>query len=172
MTWAFVYFAALIVGVVLASVTGLLSGLRVLRHHPPDPGVRGSEHHLVRLGWLGRRLAVALVCFGCVGLPLTARRTPSAAVALAGATISGVVGLALAAVVLSRRARGHELLPTALVVQAIPAAGYGIVRLGDEGESHTRAARSADAGAIATGTRVEITDASRSVLVVRPLPAA
>ncbi len=171
MTWAFVYFATLIVGFALASVTGLLRDLRVLGRHRRHLVAPVHEHHLVRLSGLGRRLAVALVFFGIAGLPLSAQRARSAAFVLACAALSGLVGFVLASFLLSGRVGAGSVLPTALVVHSIPPLGYGVVQLADQDESNTRAARSADASAIPAGTSVEITDASRSVIVVCPVAA-
>jgi hypothetical protein len=170
-TWAFAYFATLIVGFALASVTGLLRDLRALGRHHRHLAEPAHERHLVRLGGLGRGLAVALVFFGILGLPLSVQHSRSPALVLAGAAVSGLVGFVLASVFLSRRARADSVLPTALVVHSIPRSGYGVVQLADEDESNTRATRGADASAIPAGTSVEITDASRSVLVVRPVAA-
>lgn len=58
----------------------------------------------------------------------------------------------------------------ATVVRAIPAGGFGQVRVDAAGTPLLLAACSAGMGAIPAGAEVEIVDESRSVVVVRPLP--
>ena len=106
MTWAFVYLVALLVGLVLATVTGLLRDLRNLsRHHHlvvPHPDQQSAF-----LALLGRRLAVGSFLFGLVGLAIGARGVSRPGLTFPVALGAGLVGFVLG-VGLYRRPRVED----------------------------------------------------------------
>ncbi len=164
MTWTFLYAAALVVGLALGAVTGLLRNLRLLAHHlvVPHPDLHSAVPTL-----LGKRLAVGLVAAGLVGLVLSARPLADPKHTLVIAAGSAAVALVLAVALL--RPRCAELLTAdrATVVRDIPPGGYGQVRFEREGGSVVLAAQSVDATTIPAGTEVEVVDCTRSVVTVR-----
>jgi hypothetical protein len=165
-TWAFIYLVALVVGLMLASVTGLLRDLKNLsRHHHlivPHPDQQSAFLALV-----GRRLAIGSFLFGLVGLALGARRVPHPGVTFGVALGAGLVGVVLG-VVLYRRPRVTKTRAgSATVVRDIPPGGYGQVRLEREGRSFVLAAQNIDQAPIPAGTEVEVVDSTRSVITVR-----
>ena len=166
MTWAFTYLVALVLGLVLASVTGLLRDVRNLsRHHHlvvPHP-----DQHSAFLALLGRRLAVGLFLFGLVGLAIGVRVVARPSITFPVAVGAGLVGFVLG-VGLYRRPRvmtRHG--ESATVVRDIPPGGYGQVRLEREGGSVVLAAQNIDQAPISAGSEVEVVDSTRSVLTVR-----
>jgi hypothetical protein len=165
-TWAFIYLVALVVGLMLASVTGLLRDLKNLsRHHHlivPHPDQQSAFLALV-----GRRLAIGSFLFGLVGLALGARRVPHPSVTFGVALGAGLVGVVLG-VVLYRRPRVTKTPGgSATVVRDIPPGGYGQVRLEREGRSFVLAAQNIDQAPIPAGAEVEVVDSTRSVVTVR-----
>jgi len=165
-TWAFIYLVALLVGLVLATVTGLLRDLRNLsRHHHlvvPHPDQQSAFFALV-----GRRLAVGSFLFGFVGLALGARKLSHPSLTFPVALGAGLVGFVLG-VGLYRRPRGRTIhSDTATVVRDIPPGGYGQVRLERQGGSVVLAAQNVDHTPIPAGSEVEVVDSTRSVVTVR-----
>lgn len=166
MTWAFAYLVALVLGLVLAAVTGLLLDLRNLsRHHHlvvPHP-----DQHEPFLNLLGRRLAIGLVLFGAVGLTIGARWMSQARFTFPIALGAGVVGIAIGFLCYrppSGRAPHSE---QATVVREIPPGGYGQVKLERREGIIVLAAQNIDSAAIPAGCEVEVVDATRSVITVR-----
>ncbi len=165
MTWEFAYVALLIVGLVLASVTGLLRDLRSLGRRylvVPHP-----DQHSPFLGLIGRRLSVGLVLGGLVGFVAGARWTsdPRTTALLAAGT--GLVGILGAAVVLRRPCLDRVHGERATVVRDIPPGGYGQIRIERNGVVVVIAAQSADPVPIPAGAEVDVVECTRSVLTVR-----
>ncbi|HVN31412.1 MAG TPA: hypothetical protein VMT45_05460 [Thermoanaerobaculaceae bacterium] len=166
MTWAFAYLAALIVGLVLASVTGLLRDVRSLSRHR-HLVVPHADQYPAFLNVLGRRLAIGLVFFGVVGLVVGARWVsdrPSTALA---ALVAGVAGLVLGFLFYRRPSARTDRHEHATVVREIPPGGYGQVRFERAGGSVVLAAQNIDQIVIPAGSEVEVVDATRSVVTVR-----
>jgi len=165
-TWGFLYLTVLLVGLVLAAVTGLVRDLPVIASHRhlvvPRP-----EQHLSGLNRFGRRLGLALLGFGAAGL--LARTTESlttaavAAIAGAGALVAAALSLAL----VRRPCRAGVAADQATVVRGMSPGGYGQVRIGEGEAAAVVAARSADDEELPAGTVVEIVDCTRSVITVR-----
>lgn len=166
MTWAFAYLVALLVGLVLASVTGLLRDLQNLsRHHHlvvPHP-----DQHSAFLALLGRRLAVGLFLFGVVGLVVGGRRLSEPRITFPLALIAGVVGFVLGLAAVRRPSGEVAHSERATVVREIPPGGYGQVRLERDGASVVLAAQNIENAAIPAGSEVEVVDCTRSVVTVR-----
>jgi hypothetical protein len=164
-TWEFCYVAVFIVGLALATVTGLISNLRSLARH--DLVVPHSDLYRPSLAFLGRRLAIGLVLFGLVGLVITAQRHAETRTTLLLATAAGIAGV-LAALLMMRRPCAVALdSERATVVRDIQPGAYGQVRIEKNGVMVLMAAQSVDAGVIPAGAEVEVVDCSRSVLTVR-----
>lgn len=171
MTWAFVYLVALLVGLVLAVVTGALRDLTQLSFHrhlvvpPPD-------QQFPFLNLLGRRVAFGLALFGIAGLAMGDRLVSNPRSTLLVALAGGAVGFASGVVLLRRRCVETPLVAKATVVRDIAPGGYGQVRLQRSGTTVVLAAQSIDATVISAGTEVEVVDCTRSVITVRkPLAA-
>jgi hypothetical protein len=164
-TWAFAYLAALLVGLVLAVVTGLLRDLHSLARQRlvvPHP-----DQHYPFIALMGRRLAIGLILVGAVGLTLGARRVPEHWTTLVLAIGAGVLGF-LFACAFFRRARAQaKPAERAVVVREIAPGGYGQVRIERGKETMVMAAQSVDAAAIPAGAAVEVVDSAQSVLKVR-----
>jgi len=170
-TWSFVFVAALLLGTVLAGVSGLPRDLRGLSRHRhlvvPNP-----EQHSPFLDLLGRRLAIGLVLFGVAGLVVGARGGSGPRATAAAALTAGVVGTAIGFLCFRRRAAGQPEGGRAVVVRDIPAGGFGQVRLERRNGSVLLAARSLETVAIPAGCEVEVIDATLSVVTVcRPTRA-
>ncbi len=165
MTWAFGYLVCLLVGLVLAAVTGLIRDLRAFAHHNvvvPHPNV-----HPPFLGLVASRLGAGLILAGLVGLVLGVQRDMDFRTALIWACVAGVAG-ALAASLLLRRPRGTEIRAQhATVVKEIQPGGYGQVRIERDGMALLLAAQSTEPQPIPAGSEVEVVDATQSVLTVR-----
>ena len=166
MTWAFIYLVALLVGLVLATVTGLLRDLRNLsRHHHlvvPHPDQQSAF-----LALLGRRLAVGSFLFGLVGLAIGSRGVSRPGLTVPIALGAGLVGFVLG-VGLYRRPRVVTVHgDSATVVRDIPPGGYGQVRLQRAGGSFILAAQNLDQTLIPAGSAVEVVDSTHSVVTVR-----
>ena len=166
MTWAFIYLVALLVGLVLATVTGLLRDFRNLsRHHHlvvPHP-----DQYSAFLALLGRRLAIGSFLFGFVGLALGARRMSDPSITFPVALGAGLVGFVLGFAVYRRPRVRTTRSDRATVVRDIPPGGYGQVKLEREGGSVVLAAQNVDPTPIPAGSEVEVVDSTRSVVTVR-----
>lgn len=166
MTWAFAYLVALLVGLVLASVTGLIRDLRNLsRHHHlvvPHPDQQSAF-----LALLGRRLAVGLFLFGVVGLVVGGRRLSEPRITFPVALIAGVLGFVLGLAAVRRPSGETAHAERATVVREIPPGGYGQVRLERDGGSVVLAAQNIEDVVIPAGSEVEVVDCTRSVVTVR-----
>jgi hypothetical protein len=165
-TWAFIYVVALVVGLALATVTGLLRDLRNLSrdHHLVVPH---PDQHSAFLALLGRRLAIGSFLFGVVGLAMGARRVSDLRITFPVALGAGLVGFVLG-LALYRRPRARITRSgRATVVREIPPGGYGQVKLEREGGSVVLAAQNVDAIPIPAGSEVEVVDSTRSVVTVR-----
>lgn len=165
MTWAFLYLVAIILGLVLAGVTGLLRELPVAASHRhlvvPLP-----EQRFSRLNVLGRRTGVTLLAFGAVGLILQVWNRLEARqhllIAVAAAMVAAVVSFFL----LHGPCAAARTSERAIVLRDIPPGGYGQVRLGHEAGEAVVAARSVDEELLPAGSEVDVVDCSRSVISV------
>lgn len=166
MTWAFVYVVALVVGLVLATVTGLLRDLRNLssHHHLIVPH---ADQHSAFLAILGRRVAIGMFLFGVAGLAMGTRWMSEPRITLLVALGAGVVGLVLGLALLRRPSPKAARSDRATVVREIPPGGYGQVKLERDGGSVVLAAQSVDHTPIPAGSEVEVVDSTRSVVTVR-----
>ena len=165
MTWAFAYAAALVVGLALASVTGLIRDLRSLaRHHLVVPH---PDQQSAFLALLGRRLAVGLVFAGIVGLVMGARRISEPRITAMVSFGVGLVGFVVALAALRRPCPAVVYNQKATVVRDIPPGGYGQVRLQRVGGSVVMAAQNVDEAVIPAGSEVEVVDCTRSVVTIR-----
>jgi len=165
-TWGFVYLSVLVVGLVLAAVTGLIRDLPVIGSHR-HLVVPLAEQHVSGLNLLGRRLGLTMVAFGAVGLLLQVWEHLTLRTSL---TIAGAAALLTAALTFAfvRRPCAPALATEqATVVRDMSPGGYGQVRIGDGDGATVVAARSADEHDLPAGTQVEVVDCSRSVIIVR-----
>jgi hypothetical protein len=165
MTWGFVYLAVLLVGLVLAAVTGLLRDLKSLaRRHLTVPH---TDQHRPLFALLGPRLACGLCAFGIVGLALAFHPWSDPSSTLVIATASAVVACLLSVLLLRRRCPPALDTGRAVVVREMPPGGYGQVRLESERGTIVLAAQSIDPETLAPGAIVEVVDCTRSVVTVR-----
>ncbi len=164
MTWAFLYAAALVVGLVLAGVTGLFRDLRCLAQNLVVPH---ADQHPAFLSLFGPRLAVGLASCGVVGLLVGARRPPDPEGTLLAALAAGFVGFLLAVVLLRSRRATLARVERATAVRDIPPGGYGQVRFERSGRVVVLAAQSVESAVIPAGSEVEVVDCTRSVVTVR-----
>ena len=165
MTWAFAYLAALLVGLVLAVVTGLLRDLRSLAQHRlvvPHP-----DQNRPFIALLGHRLSAGLILAGAVGLVMSGGRVPEPSRTLPVALAAGLVCFLLAHVVVRRHPPQWPPVEKAVVIREIAPGGYGQVRIQHGKESVILAAQSIDKGVIPAGTVVEVVDDTRSVITIR-----
>lgn len=165
MTWGFGYLACFIVGLVLASVSGLIRDLQCLAR--PNVVVPHASRHLPFLTRVGRLLAAGLILSGLVGLFFAVRRNTGSRAALLWAIVAGVVGVLAALLPLGRHRSslpGHE---RATVVKDIQPGGYGQVRLERDGVAVLLAAQSAEPLVIPAGADVEVVECAHSVITVR-----
>jgi hypothetical protein len=164
-TWAFLYLVAIVFGLVLAGVTGLLRELPIMASHRhlvvPLP-----DQHFSRLNVLGRRAGVTLLAFGAVGLVLQAWNRLQPHQHLLIAVIAAIAASLLSSVLLHGPCAVARSSERAVVLRDIPPGGYGQVRLGHEGSEAVVAARSVDDELIPAGSEVEVVDCSRSVISV------
>jgi hypothetical protein len=165
-TWAFAYLVALIVGLALATVTGLLRHVRNLSRHR-HLVVPHADQYPAFLNLLGRRLAIGLVSFGVVGLVIGARWVSERRSTFLAALGAGVAGLVLGFVCYRRPSGRTDRHDRATVVREIPPGGYGQVRLERPGGSVILAAQNIDQLVLPAGSDVEVVDATRSVITVR-----
>jgi hypothetical protein len=165
-TWGFVYLSVLLVGLVLAAVTGLICDFPVIASHRhlvvPRP-----EQHLSGLNLLGRRLGLTMVAFGAVGLLLQAWGRLALVTSLSIAGGAALVTAVSSFVLLRTPCLPALATEQATVVRDMSPGGYGQVRVGEGDCAAVVAARSADEEALPAGTLVEIVDCSRSVIIVR-----
>jgi hypothetical protein len=163
-TWAFAYLAALVVGLVLAVVTGLLRDLRSLaRHRLVVPHPDQSPPFISLLG----RLSPGLILGGAVGLVLGGGRVPDPSRTLLVALAAGGACFLLANVVMRHRPPRRAPVEKAVVVREIAPRGYGQVRIEYGKKSVVMAAQSLETGLIAAGTVVDVVDCTRSVITIR-----
>jgi hypothetical protein len=165
-TWAFLYLAVLLVGLVLAGPTGLWNRLRSHRHPVVVPH---PEQHFAFLNVVGQRISVGLVFFGVGGLVAAQFRAFDPRYSLLVALGAGTLFSVLALFVLSTPCASDRGASTAKVVRDIPAGGYGQVQLLDIGRPVIMAAKSIDGEAIAAGSDVELVDCQSSVISVKRL---
>jgi len=168
-TWTFLYAAALVFGLALAAVTGLIRDLRCLAHNVVVPH---ADQRSAFLGPLGPRLAVALVFGGAVGLFAGARRAADPRTPLLLALAAGLAGFLLAVMLLRSRRSASLRVERATVVRDILPGGYGQIRFERAGGSVVLAAQSVDQAVIPAGCEVEVLDCTRSVVTVRRPTAA
>lgn len=164
MTWAFVYLACLLVGLLLAAVSGLFGDVRsFLQNHPVAPA---PDQQPTLLGGLALRLGAGLCGFGGAGLVLAVRGREHAVATFAGAAVVGLA--AVAATFLLRRRRPRPPRPSvAVVVRDIPPNGYGQIRLPQHAGGLLLAARTDEQQAIPAGLEVEVVDSECTVVLVR-----
>jgi hypothetical protein len=169
-TWAFLFLACLIVGLMLGAVTGLLSRRRYRpsRHAVTLPR---PEHTSPFLTTVGQRASVALVAVGGAGLLAHAWFHLPLRTALTISVLAGAVA-ALLALGLLRERRLPPPSGIATVVRAIQADGYGQVELLRGDRKVLMAARGVGGEAIPAGAEVEMIDCQSSVLTVRRCPQA
>jgi len=170
MTWAFAYVTVLVVGLVLAAVTGLLRDLRSLARHRLVVPHADQKAFFVAL--LGRGLSIGLILVGGVGFVLTVRRVPDQWSTMGVALGAGLLGFLLAHALLRRTQAPGVSAEKAVVLREIAPGGYGQVRIEHGEKTVIMAAESVDSGVIPVGTVVEVVDSSHSVLKIRRLPVA
>jgi len=167
MTWAFLFLVPMLVGLVLAGVSGFLRDLRALatRHLV----VTHASHRLPLIDVFGRALSPALILFGICGLALgTGRDVNHSRVALIASAV-GAVGFLLGRLVVPRSLKPGGGPSTGTAIRDIPPGGYGQVRLGEAGANVVMAAQSIDPEPIPAGAVVQVVDSTHSVLTVRLL---
>ncbi|HPC83419.1 MAG TPA: hypothetical protein P5234_08590 [Thermoanaerobaculaceae bacterium] len=165
MTWAFIYLACLLVGLVLAAVTGLFGDIRALLQS--QPVAPPADHSPALFNFVVRRVAAGLCAFGAAGLILATRGREHVEVTLGGAILAGLAAVVVTMVLLRRRRPPLPRPGTALVVREIPPGGYGQIRLPEHTGGLLLAARSDDPQPIPAGSEVEVVDTARSVVLVR-----
>jgi len=164
-TWAFAYLAALVLGLVLAIVTGLLRDLRSLAR--PRLVVPHPDQNAPFIALLGRRLSPGLIVAGAVGLVMSGGRVPEPLRTLPVALAAGLVCFLLAHIFLRRRLPRRPPIEHAVAVREIAPGGYGQVRIQHGKESVVMAAQSIEEDAIPAGALVEVVEGTRSVLTIR-----
>lgn len=166
MTWGFVYLATLLVGLLLAGVTGLLRAAPFRPEHQRLV-IPTAEQHLGLASILGRRkiLGTGLAAFGLVGLLGSVAKLGNAW-AVARVSLGAAAIVALLVAVLRRRTVAR--LPgegRVTVVREIPPGGYGQVSFHESGI--VMAATSVDGELLPVGSEVEVVDSGKSVITVR-----
>jgi hypothetical protein len=159
------YLAALLVGLVLAAVSGLIHDLRSLTHrHLVLPH---ADHRTQLLTLIARRCAGGLLVFGAVGLVLASRHkvpvTATVEIAAGGAAVA-VIAVTL---IFRRRCQVELSISEAVAVAPIAAGGFGQVRVEHAGGEVILAAQNVDPRPIEAGAVVEVVDCSRSVVMIR-----
>jgi len=164
-TWGFLFLASLLVGLVLAAVFGVLETLpkhREVALPRPELARHRRQVHVAHLG-------AGLAGFGAVGLVLVAwGRWPIPWIllaALAAAFLAWLLAHLAVGLPCALGASGGE----AVVVREIPPGGYGQVSIRTPRGETVFAAQSEGAEPIAAGSRVQVVDCQRSVVVVRKL---
>lgn len=154
-----------VVGLVLAAVSGLLGNLRALFQNqqvaPP------ADYGPALLSVLGGRMAAGILVFGVVGLVLVARGPDHHVSALTTATVAGLLAALVGMLSLRRRHRPRPPGGMAVVVRDIPPGGYGQIRLTDGPRNLLMAAHSTESSLIPAGSEVEVLDQESSVVLVR-----
>lgn len=157
MTWAFIYVAALILGVLLWTVAS------VLGHEAASADVARSLAGRVRVR---RGLGVALSVAGGVGLLAWWQSAlPPAAVAAVTVGLGALAGLA--AIAVGHRRERPAGAGRAVVVRGMAPGAYGQVRLESPGSSVLLAAHNVDTVELVAGSEVRVVGATRSVVLVR-----
>ncbi len=172
MTWAFLYFAVLFVGLVTAGAAGLLGRAWPFAARHRHLVVPHPELHFASLNLLFRRLALALMAFGLVGLALMAWDRTAGGRALPAAVVAAALAGLAAIAVLRRPCPPALSVGRATVVRDIQPGGYGQIRFEQAGRTVVMAANSVDGGVLPAGTDVEVVDCTRSVVTVRRLAGA
>jgi membrane protein implicated in regulation of membrane protease activity len=173
-TWVFLFVAALLVGLALATVTGLLHDVTALIRHNPMVSPRHNAARTLPTRVL-RCLAAWLGVAGAVGLVHQALRPFNHRAPLYTSAIAGTVAALLLLIVLGEREHRRRTVSEvaskrrsrATVIRPIPAGGYGQIRLDRAGI--IMAAQAEDGRPIPVGTTVEVLDTERSVVRVRPV---
>jgi hypothetical protein len=173
-TWVFIFVAALLVGLALATVTGLLHDVTALIRHNPMVSPRHNAARTIPTRLL-RCLSAWLGAAGAAGLAFHAWRPFDSRGTAYSAAIAGTLAVLLLGIVLGRgyqreRARtkaASQRRSRATVIRAIPAGGYGQIRLDRAGI--IMAAQAEDGRSIAEGAAVEVLDTERTVVRVRPV---
>lgn len=173
MTWGFIYLAALLVGILLAGVTGLLrvAPFRSEHHRLVVPT---AEQALGLRSVLGRRriLGFGLAAFGLAGFLGSVSGLGGPWRVAQASLLTGVVVALLAAVARRQKTTGAPATGRVTVVREIPPRGYGQVSFQESGV--VLAATSADGEVLPVGSEVEVVDSDKSVVTVRrrlPRPA-
>ena len=174
MTIGFLYLVILLLGAILAMVTGLIRRIT----HPSElcdgVVVPSHEHWVAATTPLTDLLVLFITFFGVVGLLLYGFTTLELTTQL---IVSGGAGL-LAAVVLrqllcAKPGPSPELESSepddATVVRTIPPGGFGQVQMTIGERTVKLAARSTSQETIEVGQRVEVTDTRDSVVLVLPV---
>lgn len=165
MTWGFLFLASLLVGLVLAVVFGELETLpkhRELALPRPELARHRRQVHVAHLG-------SGLAGFGAVGLVLVAwGRWPIPWILLA-ALVAAFLTWLLAHLAVGLPCALSAGEGEAVVVREIPPGGYGQVRIRTPRGVTIFAAQAEGEEPIAAGSRVQVVDCQRSVVVVRKL---
>ncbi len=164
MTWGFFFLAAILVGLVLAAIFGILESLP--RGHVAVPRAELTRHrrqvHVARLG-------VGLAAFGGAGLILVSwGRYPWHAVLISALAV-GLFCWLVCRWLLRLPCPPPVDRRTATVVREIPPGGYGQIRLQTGDSAAVLAAQSDGEEPIPAGSEVEVVDCQRSVVVVRKI---
>lgn len=164
MTWAFLYLAPLLVGLVLAAATGLARDVaaHALHHKVVTPRPDTTSALWTRIG---RWLAATFSAFGFVGLLATGFRPASPWGPLASASAAGILAALLACLLVRPLCRPERRHGEATVVREIRPGSYGQVRLA--GRNVVLAAQVDGDDVLSVGTAVEILDTDSSVVRVR-----
>lgn len=168
MTWLFIYIAALVLGVLLTGVAGLVREAP-LRSANRRLVVPAADHRGGALGRAGARrcFGAGLLAAGIVGLLLSAWLGMGSTAAAAASLAAAVLVAACAALSL-----GHKRSPApgggrAVVVREMQPGGYGQIRIDAVGSSVVMAAHNVDTDPLPEGCEVEVLEGDRSVVAVR-----
>jgi hypothetical protein len=173
-TVVFLLVAVLLVGLAMATVTGLLRDVTGLIRHQPVVSPR-HDAATTLLSRVLRCLAAALTTAGLAGLAHTALRPYNLRAPLVTAAIAGTLGTLVALLLFGKPRAGRATASSpgsarrsrATVIRAIPAGGYGQIKL--ERAGVIMAAQAEDDRPIPEGATVEVLDTERSVVRVRPV---
>lgn len=164
MTWGFFFLATLLVGLILATVFGILESLP--RGHIALPRAELMRHrrqvHIARLG-------VGLAAFGGAGLVLVSWGRTSWQGVVISSFAFGFLSWLVCRWLLLLPCAPSVLEQRATVVREIPPGGYGQVRLQAGDSTMVLAAQSDEEEPIPAGSEVQVVDCQRSVVVVRKL---
>jgi len=162
-TWSFAFLAVLLVGLVMASTSGLLRRIAV-HHLDRHITVPAPEHHTAVVNLIAQRVSMAVTAFGLGGLVLLQATPPTRLVVAAVAALA----TGLVALLVLRPVCPPPAASLARVVREIPPGGYGQVEIEQGLRALVLAARAHDGSRIATGTVVDLLDCESSVVTVRP----